>query len=177
MNLIASIDWSTPSWDLFIILFFILASTIYGFSLGRDRIIVILISLYMALAIVNYAPFLGKITTDVGITGAFVFQVSAFVASFLLLFFMLSRSALAATIGRNRADGPWWQIIVFSFLHIGLLISAVFSFLPASITDGLAPLTKQLFVNEMAVFLWIILPIIFMIMIRGRVRHDHKEEE
>jgi MFS family permease len=176
MQFLAQIDWSTPSWDLFIILFFLLASIVYGFSLGRDRIIIILVTVYMALAVVNYAPFLGTLSADIGVAGLFAFRVSAFVVSFMALFFMMSRSALAGTLGRRTSDGSWWQTFVFSFLQTGLLIAAVFSFLPASITDNLAPLTKQLFVNKMAMFVWIILPIIFMMMIRGHVRAEDKDD-
>ena len=171
------IDWTTPTWDLFIILFFILASIIYGFSLGRDRIIVILISIYMALAIVNYAPFLGNYTAEVGVSGVFFFRVSTFVASFMSLFFLMSRSALASTLGRRTRDGSWYQVIIFSFLHVGLLISSVFSFLPSAITENLAPLTKQLFVNDLAMFVWVILPILFMIAIGGRIKAEDKDED
>jgi len=37
--------------DLFIILFFVIAAFLYGFSLGRDRIVAILVSIYMGLAV------------------------------------------------------------------------------------------------------------------------------
>src|SRR3990170_2171593 len=108
-DLIASIDLSRPSWDLFIILFFVAAAFIYGLSLGRDRIVVILVSIYMALAVVNYAPYLSSISGQVGIDSIFVVRISAFLLTFLGLFFMLSRSALMRTIAKPEDSGSWLQ--------------------------------------------------------------------
>ena len=47
MDFVTNINWAAPSWDLFIILFFIVAAFLYGLSLGRNRVIVILVSIYM----------------------------------------------------------------------------------------------------------------------------------
>lgn len=166
-SFIANIDWSKPSWDLFIILFFIVAGFLYGLSLGRDRIIVILISVYMALAVVNTAPFIGNYTADIGINQFFGFRISTFVVVFIALFFLMSRSALLSTIASSDSRGSWWQVLLFSFLHVGLLISITLSFLPASASANLAPLTQQVFVQDTGRFAWIVAPILAMVLIKG----------
>ena len=53
---IKNVDLKNPSWDLFIALFFVIGALLYGFSLGRDRIIVIMVSIFMALAVVDAMP-------------------------------------------------------------------------------------------------------------------------
>lgn len=166
-SFVANINWSQPSWDLFIILFFIVAALLYGLSLGRDRVIVILISVYMALAVVNSAPYIGAFSADVGIDKFFVFRISAFVVVFIALFFLMSRSALMSTVANSDSHGSWWQVLLFSFLHVGLLISITLSFLPAGAADTLAPLTQRLFVSDGGRFFWIVTPIIAMILIKG----------
>lgn len=166
-NFVANINWAQPSWDLFIILFFIVAALLYGLSLGRDRVIVILISVYMALAVVNSAPGIGTFTADVGLNQFFVFRVSTFVVVFIVLFFLMSRSALLATIASADNHGSWWQVLLFSFLHVGLLISITLSFLPPSASEHLAPMTQRIFVHETSRFLWIVVPIAAMMLIRG----------
>ncbi|MBI4093218.1 MAG: hypothetical protein HY420_04815 [Candidatus Kerfeldbacteria bacterium] len=166
-SFVANVNWAQPSWDLFIVLFFIIAGFLYGLSLGRDRVIVILVSIYMALAVVNTAPYIGNLQADVGLASVFVFRISAFVALFIALFLLLARSALLQTIANADSKGSWWQVMVFSFLHVGLLISIVLSFLPASASNHLAPVTRSFFVSETARFLWIIGPILAMIMIKG----------
>lgn len=166
-SFVATVNWSQPSWDLFIILFFIIAGFLYGLSLGRDRIIVILVAIYMALAVVNTAPYLANVTTEVGISSLFAFKISAFVASFIALFFLLSRSALLSTIASSDSRGPWWQVLLFSFLHVGLLTAITLSFLPPTALDKLAPLTRALFASQSAEFLWVLAPIVAMVVIKG----------
>lgn len=173
-NFVTNVNWAQPSWDLFIVLFFIIAGFLYGLSLGRDRIIVILVSIYMALAVVNTAPYIGNFQADVGIENVFVFRISAFVAVFIALFLLLARSALLQTIANSDTKGSWWQVMLFSFLHVGLLISIVLSFLPPGAVNHLAPATRSFFVSETARFLWIVGPIAAMILIKGGAAEKKK---
>ncbi|MBI5404969.1 MAG: hypothetical protein HY976_01955 [Candidatus Kerfeldbacteria bacterium] len=166
-SLVANVNWAQPSWDLFIVLFFIIAGFLYGLSLGRDRVIVILVSIYMALAVVNTAPYIGNLAADVGIANVFVFRISAFVAVFVALFLLLARSALLQTVASADERGTWWQVMLFSFLHVGLLISIVLSFLPDGAATHLAPVTQKMFTSDTGRFLWIVGPILMMILIKG----------
>ncbi len=176
-SFVASVDWAHPSWDLFIILFFVVAALLYGLSLGRDRVIVILISVYMALAVVNSAPGIGNYQADIGVDQFFVFRVSAFVVVFVALFFLMSRSALLATVASSDKAGSWWQVLFFSFLHVGLLISITLSFLPPSASAHLAPLTQKIFVQDTSRFLWIVAPILAMILIKGGAAKTRRRRE
>lgn len=176
-SFVANVNWSHPTWDLFIVLFFIVAGFLYGLSLGRDRVIVILISVYMALAVVNSAPFIGNFQADVGINQFFVFRMSAFVVVFIVLFFLMSRSALLSTVASSDTQGAWWQVLLFSFLHVGLLISITLSFLPPSAASHLAPLTQRIFVQDIGRFIWIVAPIAAMILIKGGAAKKRTQRE
>lgn len=173
-NFVATINWAQPSWDLFIILFFIVAAFLYGLSLGRDRVIVILISVYMALAVVNTAPFIGNYQANFAVDNFIGVRISTFVGVFIALFFLMSRSALLSTVASSDARGSWWQVLLFSFLHVGLLISITLSFLPAGAAAHLAPLTQKIFVEDIGRFIWIIAPILAMVMIKGGAAEKRK---
>ncbi len=162
VSFLANINWAAPSWDVFVYLFFIIGAFLYGFSLGRDRIIVILVSIYMALAVVGNAPVINQVNIALKLTDNIVLQISLFLGLFVLLFFLLSRSALIKTIGENSAPGKWWQVIVFSFLQVGLLISITLSFLPLDTVGALSEQTRQLFISDYGKSAWLIAPIIFM---------------
>jgi len=159
------INWLQPSWDLFILLFFVIASLVYGISLGRDRIIVILVSIYMALAIVNYIPFINAFTARISINDAFALRVSVFLGVFILLFFFLSHSALLRTLGHAAAQGPLWQVMIFSFLHVGLLISVTLSFFPNDLAGVLSSTTQAFFVSDIAKAVWVSMPLLAMVML------------
>jgi hypothetical protein len=171
LETINSVNWMNPSWDLFIILFFVVASLIYGVSLGKDRIIVILVSIYMSLAIVNQIPFLTGFDANVSVNDSFALRVTVFLGVFILLFFFLSHSALIKTIGHNNRQGSLFQVMIFSFLHVGLLISVTMSFFPSDLANVLSPLTQTLFISDIAKAVWVILPVLAMAAF-GRVDDD-----
>jgi hypothetical protein len=77
------------------------------------------------------------------------------------------------TLGASASDdGKWYQTIVFSILHIGLLISITMSFLPPEILNKFAPLTKQIFTGEWEQFGWIAAPMLAMIVFGSRRGRD-----
>ncbi|MFC1639106.1 hypothetical protein ACFL26_02450 [Patescibacteria group bacterium] len=166
LGLFGRINWASPSWDLFIVIFFVVTVFLYGMSLGRDRIIIILVSIYMALAVVSNAPFIDSLGNGVQIGGGYVLQVTTFLGLFVLLFFMLSRSALMKTFG-NMAAGSWWQVLIFSVFHVGLLVSITLSFLPGDAINNLAPMTRLVFASEMSRFVWVVAPIGGMVVLKS----------
>lgn len=164
------INWAAPTWDLFIWIFFLVASFLYGISLGRDRIIVIMVGLYMALAIVGNTPFIRAFSAQINVEG-FGFKFTVFVGLFVLFFFLLSRSALASALEyANVRRGSGLQIAVYSVLHVGLLISIVLSFLPPSSLALLTALTQRIFLSDIGRFFWLIAPIAAMIVLQNKER-------
>ena len=166
VNWLSAVNWAAPTWDLFIVLFFLVTVFLYGLSLGRDRIIVILVSIYMALADVSNAPILSKLDATVNLGQFFAFRVTTFLGIFVLLFFLLSRSALLKTFG-SLAAGSWWQVLVFSIFHVGLLVSITLSFLPPDAVAHLAPVTRQIFASDSGRFFWIVAPIFGMTLLKA----------
>lgn len=162
LGFLTSLNWANPNWDVFILLFFVVGALLYGLSLGRDRVIVILLSIYVALAIVSNAPTLSGLQFSVNVTDSAVVRISIFLGIFVVLFFLVARSGLLRTIGRSGAPGSWWQTIVFSILQVGLLISVTLNFLPKEMTAGLTDVTKQVFMSDRGRTAWLVLPMIIM---------------
>ena len=171
-NLVANFDFSNPTWDLFIILFFLVSSLVYGLILGRDRIVLMLISVYIGLAVLRSSTFLEELIPETyGPNNIFIFKISVFIGVFVILFFFLSRSSVLRTLAKNDAPGSWIQIIIFSMLQVGLLISITLSFISPEYHDQLSSFTKEWFVGSNAEFFWIIAPIIAMALL-GRGSED-----
>lgn len=168
-NFLAGVNFQKPTWDLVIIVFFLIAAFIYGLSLGRERIIIVLISIYMAFAVISAAPWFNAFSwQSLGDNRAFIFPVAIFLVSFMLIFYWLSRSPLLSALGQSQSPGEWWQVILFSLLHVGLLTSITLSFLPPSAYGELSPLTRQLFTGSQTLFYWIIAPIAALSLIKAR---------
>ena len=163
-NFFTQINWASPSWDVFIFLLFFVIAFLYGFSLGRDRILVILVSIYITLAIVPSFPYLEKLYLDLSVPGV-AFRVTSFYVVFLVLFFFLSRSALANLLGaQNTGVGDRLiEVVIFSVLHVGLLVSITLSFLPPPALTLFGSGTREVFVSDEGRFFWLIAPIAAMI--------------
>jgi len=162
-NLVADFNFTEPTWDLFIILFFLVSSLVYGLILGRDRIILMLISVYIGLAVLRSSPFLDElIPKDYGPNNVFIFKILLFIGVFVVLFFFLSRSSILRTLAKSNSSGGWLQVIIFSMLQVGLLISITLSFISPEYHDQLSNFTREWFLGPQAEFFWIIAPIIAM---------------
>ncbi|TAL19525.1 hypothetical protein EPN90_03310 [Patescibacteria group bacterium] len=166
VGLVSKINLATPTWDLFILLFFLVGSLVYGLSMGRERVVMLIVAIYMDLAVVNNAPYLHTFKANISLGQAFAFQITTFVSVFLVLFFLLSKTALARSFSLDD-HGKWWQILLFSTLHVGLLTSVILSYLPPSALAHLTMVTRQIFTSDTGKFVWIILPIAAMILIKG----------
>lgn len=162
---VQQLNIDNPTWDLFLVGFFIVGALLYGLSLGKDRIIAIMVSIYMALAVVTVLP---DFVLNIKVNESYTLQITAFLSVFIILFFLLSRQAVLNAL-TPTSQGRWWQTLIFSFLHVGLLVSVTMSFLPEQMLSKFSSLTQYLFTDEWTKFGWIVTPIIVMILI-GRTR-------
>jgi hypothetical protein len=172
-SLVQNFNWHSPSWDLFIFLFWAVASLFYAFAAGRGRIIALLMSLYIAKLLVLQAPWLTGILNKQlpsGLSG--LQQLVSFLIIFIILFVLLSRYAF-----RTSADGRHFGSIIFTLafavLQIGLLINTILGYL-APVYGTFSPLVSLVFISPTANFVWLLLPLIYLIIL-GRSIADPTE--
>lgn len=157
---------SNPSWDLFIIVFFAVAVFIYGMSLGRDRNLLILLTIYISMALASSLPRLRLPKLGAVDLGRVLdFKVAVFLFFFMVLFVMLSRSAVLKGLA-HVGSGSLTQVLLYSILHVGLLLSITMSLLPDNAQITFAPLTRDIFTSELGRFTWLVLPILAMTALR-----------
>ena len=162
-HLIKSFNWHTPTWDLFIMLFWLVAGVVYAFAAGRGRLLTILMSVYIAKLLVVEAPFLTtELSKHTNIPVVSLQQMATFGVIFLVLFFFLGRYGFKSAMdGRHLSSLPF--SIIFGILQIGLLISVVIGFLPSSVVGSFDPLIRFVFVENWAPFFWLVTPLVFLI--------------
>lgn len=168
MPFFGQLDFSTPTWDVFLLLFFLVGALLYGLTLGRERIVVIMVSIYMGLAVVTNAPYVRDLSASVSVND-FAFKMGAFLGVFVLLFFFLSKNALLRSVD-VRSGGGLFHTIAFSVLHVGLLVSVGLSFLPEASLSVFSDQTRNAFVSDPAKFVWLTAPIVAMMAFGGRAR-------
>lgn len=177
LSSLGAINWSAPSWDMVIALFFIVGTVIFGLSLGRQRTVITIVSVYMALAVEPFAPLVaGWLGT--GFTESPAIKTIGFLGAFVLCTFLLSHSGLVRNLvnGRDR-EGAWYQTMLLSAVLMGFLISAVLKFIPPEVTAGLHDTTERLLATTDAQFAWHIVPLVAMILTGKRPRRRRQRVE
>lgn len=161
-SLLGQVSWSVPTWDLFIFIFFVAFVILFGLTLGRSKILTVLLATYTGLAVVSNLPYLTPETSEkFGLGPAFVLKMIVFGAVLIVSFFFLARMGILPESGISHLP----HIFLFSILQAGLLISIVISFIPAASTS-LAPFTRTIFVSDISRFLWILAPIVAMALVK-----------
>lgn len=160
-----NLNLTNPTWDLLLISFFIIAAFFYGLSIGRSRLILMLLSTYLTLAIFTVLP-LNALIGGLKNGEIFAVKISIFLGIIFLLFFLLSRSFLQEILERGRTS--IWHILIFSLLQTGFLISQIIAFIPNKNEVKLAPLTNYLFASSEAYKFWILLPMLALILIKPK---------
>lgn len=128
----------------------------------------------MAQLLVIEMPFLAEAVSDrANIATGTLQQLAAFGVLFILLFIFLSRYAFKTSIDGRRFTAIGFGL-VFAFLQIGLLINIIIGYLPQDIQDNFSPLISMLFLHPNSNFVWLILPVVFLILL-GRFISERSE--
>ncbi len=168
---------TASGWDLFIILIFLMAVLVYGFFLGRNRMVILLIGSYFSLTIINVLPWskissLGWLRLEQSPSASL--RILVFLGMILLFYFLIPRSVLSSTLRiKKRGDASWLQLFILSIVQICLLAVVILSFLPIEAITDFSPLVKKVFIGLEAQFIWLTLPILTIVL----MRHKRKTED
>ena len=173
---------STPSWDLFIILFFVVGMA-YGFILQREKIVVTMVSIYVALVVtaVLSNPTLLFFQGDKTIlnqiwvranTTPFTVQTGIFVAIIILL---SAKSGITGAKGKGVLSPI--ELFGYSFLSTALILSSIFSFLPPETKTNIMNTSK--FANMIVHYhgWWVVLPVVLLVVTGLRGRRNSSSED
>jgi MFS family permease len=173
-ELVRAFNWHSPSWDLFIFLFWAVASVFYAFAAGRGRIVNILISVYMAKLLTLEAPFLtDAIKARLPESVFAVQQLIVFALLFVVLFVFVGKYAFKTSADHRKMASLVFGLL-FSLLQIGLLINTVLTLLPLSVQNSFSELVQLIFIRNPASFVWLILPVGYLILLGRHISH-HEE--
>jgi len=163
---------AASGWDLSIIFVFLIAVLVYGFFLGRNRMIILLLSSYFSLAISQVIPWsrmsaLGWL--GIGQEPSASLRILVFVGLILLFYFFIPSSVISSALKtKKRGEAAWWQLFLLSIVQLGLLAVIILSFLPSQAIADFTPLVKKIFIGPEAQFIWLTLPIFFIVLMRRK---------
>lgn len=165
------------SWDWLMILVFLAVALVYGLFMGRNRLVIVMLGVYFSFFITRAIPW--KELTFLGLKEVpdSTVQIFIFLAVVIGFYFLIPHSSLryAMRLG-GRGVSRWWQVLILSILQIGLILAMVIAFLPLKVITSLSPLARVIFVGPLAQFLWLLLPILAIMFLRGRQQQYSYDE-
>jgi len=165
----------SSSWDWAILFVFLAVAFVYGLSMGKNRLVVVILGAYFSFLLTKFFPWTDLPLINLEEAPSSTVQIFIFLAIILGFYFLIPHSALSSAVRlRGRGRASWWQTLVLSILQIGLIFAVILSFLPSKITAGLSPLAKTIFVGPLAQFIWLLLPLLAIMFFRRR-RYEAEE--
>ncbi|MFA6018585.1 MAG: hypothetical protein WC776_05430 [Patescibacteria group bacterium] len=139
---------------------------LYGFFIGRDRAIHVLLSVYLAFVVITNAPVLSTLSRVFSIQSYPALRIIWFLGFFLLIFFVLWRSPILRNMARER--GSWWEACLFGVFQIGLVASIALFLLPSEFVQSLPPHIQWVFLDDIGRSFWIMAPIVVLALLKRR---------
>lgn len=64
----------------------------------------------------------------------------------------------------------WYQAVITGLLYTGFLVSRVLTILPSKFLSQFSPWFLSVFISDMGSFLWLVLPVVGLLFIKGKRR-------
>ena len=154
------------SYNWLIIFFFLFAVFLLGLNLGRTRIMITLLSLYIAAFLEPRFIYFGKLQSIIKIKPDSWLHIGLFLLIYLICIAIFNRSFLKQPL--TLKETSFLSIAFIAILEVGFLASLLLSYLPPEITGSLPVTVIKFFGTKNARFWWAVSPILGLLFLRSK---------
>jgi len=171
-NLMGGFNLEKFNMDILVALFLLVVIFLVAFSLGKTKILLAIVSTYVALFLLAIFPFVFQIEKFFdgwfGLSAVFWVRLSVFVLLFILSLAILNKSILKPRMSMQESSP--FSILFLSILESGFLVSAILGFLDSASQSklGLSSLVLTYFGTPKALFIWAVLPLLALVFLRRK---------
>lgn len=151
---------------LVIVAFFIFASFIIGMALGRSKIMISMVSLYIAYFLENTFPYQKEVASYFSNYNLYLIRIALFLIFYLLILVFLNKSVLRSRF--SITETPFFTIFFLSLIKAGLIISILLTYVPTDVIQSYSSMLFDYFGTPNSRFLWAVLPVISFIFVRKK---------
>ncbi len=146
--------------DAILFLVVALVSFVFGMSIGRFKLITVLVNIYVSVAILSVVP--KELFSD------YFYRLALFFGIIILLTALGKKMFEMPLSGSGK--GFLWRVFAMSFLEVMLMLSVALAFVPKKIALGyISSNAYSYFVSENFAFFWMLIPLVFMFMIHKKI--------
>lgn len=156
---------NNASWNSAIIVLFVVLGVFY-FGAGLGKTAKGIMSVYVALAIVNAVSYFRPEGPEVNIPGILVLKLGSFVGLSLLILMLISRYSFHPVM-RVDLSGNVIERVIFGALGAGMLVAILMSFLPGEIMGTITPTLRAIFNSDAGFAVWLLGPLVCLLFVKS----------
>lgn len=156
-KLLGDFGSAKSDYNWIVVLFFVFVIFLIGFSLGRTKMLLALVSIYAAAFIEPRFPYFETVGGFFKNTPGSWLRVGVFLVIYIVFFAALNRSILKHRL--SLKESAFLPVAGLSILLAGLLLSILISYFPTPGELGISSAINRYFATENAQFFWAIAPI------------------
>ena len=157
-KLTADIDVSGFRYDWLIIFFFVFVILLVALSLGRSRMLLALLSLYIAAFLEPHFVYFEKLREAIKNVPDYWLHFSLFFLIYGIAFVILNRSVLMHRL--TLAEASIAAVALIAVVEMGFLATILLSYFPPELMEHVPSKLIPYFATKTAQFWWAIIPII-----------------
>ena len=144
---------------------------LYGLSLGKTKVLISLLGIYVALAFDAAFPYLEQLHNALPVeVEIYVTRLAVFMLMYLLTFAILNKSFASKRLALK--DSSIISVSVISLTQIGLLMAVITNIIPDEIIEKMPEYLSAYFSTKEALFFWIVIPILLLVFMRKGKRNN-----
>lgn len=159
-------NFSNPTPYFLVLVFLFLVIFIYGINAGKGRMILILLSLYIAVILTSLFPYQQYLIENIKAGEPYFVELGLFIVSFFIVLILFLNSPLRSIAVKSR--GHIFQVLVLSILILGVFVSYITVLLPAEILAKLDHKIFTYFKTETTQFWWALAGVVGLAALRRR---------
>ena len=152
------------SYEWLVVLFFIFAVLLISVSLGRSKMIISLLSVYIAAFIHNHFVYFSYIDKVLKNQPKVYIDISLFIVIYILVYVVVSKIISNARMSGRQSS--LLTVLPIAFLQICLLASILIPYIPEADSNRISVLIRPYFETETAQFWWAVIPLVVLLGIR-----------
>jgi hypothetical protein len=168
-DLFGNLSNNFSSWEVVVAGFFIFAIFFYGLSIGRGRLLLFLISIYIAKLLVDSFVYV-DLLDDVFKGRLFSAYLGLFIVSYVIVFIILDRSILRTRL--STKEFPVGKLLILSIMIVVLLANVVFTYLPSNVALSVDSGAINFIIGDTAFFWWFVASLFSILLLKRKKKRD-----
>lgn len=163
-----SLDWTVMA-----ILFFAVAVFVIGFAFGKSRMLIGLLSLYVADVLVSRFIYFEKLRETFKNIDESWLKLGLFAVIFIIAFLLLQRSILRYRL--SLSETSVFSVLLLCVLTVGFALSSVLADLPKSVHSKIPAGALNYIGTKEARFWWAVAPIVVLLFMKKKKRSSEDD--